>query len=114
MQSTPLSTEDSKEGKSVKGKEGFSEDLNRILEELFNLCLGQNKAKRVQEKREANGRFKLKRQELENLIREGMGSPGTAIKIYEKLNRLLNQILKHRVSVQYLVLNGIVEKIDKI
>lgn len=113
MQSTPLISKGSKKEKGVKGKERFSEDLNRILGELFDLCLGQNKAKRVREKREADGRFKHKRQELENFVREGMRSPGTAIKVYEKLNRLFNQVAKHRASVQYLVLNSIVEKVDK-
>lgn len=107
----PSVVKDSKKRRSVKGKEGFSEDLNRILGELFDLCLGQNRAKRVGERREADARFKLKRQELENLVREGMKDTGTALRIYDKLNRLFNQVLKHSPSVQYLVLNGIVEKV---
>jgi len=99
---------------SRKSQERFSEDLNRTLKELFDLCLDQNRAKRVQEKREANERFGLKKQELENLIREVMDSPGVAIKVYDKLSRLFNQVLKHRASVQYLVLSSIVEKVDKV
>jgi len=98
---------------SLDSAKGFSEDLNRTLKELFGLCLGQNRAKRVQEKREADARFNLKRQELEDLIREGMKDTGTAIKVYEKLSRLFSQVVKHRASVQYLVLNGIVDRTDK-
>lgn len=99
---------------SVKNKERFSEDLNRILNKWSDLCLDWNRAKRVQEKREANERLNLKKRELEILVREIMKSPGTAIKVYEKLSRLLTQVIKHRPSVQYLVLNSIVEKIDKV
>jgi len=112
MQSTPSVLEGSTKGESVKGNGEFLNNLNRILNELFDLCLGQNRAKRVQEKREANERYKLKYQELEGLIRKVMRSPGTAIKVYEKLSRLFTQVVKHRASVQYLVLNSIVEKVD--
>lgn len=110
MISTPLKQKANRKGESVK--ERFAEDLNGILNQLFDLCLDQNRAKRVQEKREANERYNLKYQELEGLVRGLMKSPGTAIKIYEKLSRLFNQVVKHRASVQYLVLNGIMEKVD--
>lgn len=118
MKQSPFVQEGSKEGEKVKGsvgiptKERFSEDLNRTLNELFDLNLGQNRAKRVQEKREANERYNLKYQELKGLIREVIKSPGIAVGIYEKLGRLFTQVLKHRASVQYLVLSGIVEKVD--
>lgn len=113
MNNTPFVVEGSEKRESVKGKERFSEDLNRILSKWFDLCLDWSRAKRVGEKQEANQRLDQKKQELEDLIREGMRSPGTAIKVYEKLNRLFNQVAKHRSSVQYLILNGIVEKVDK-
>jgi len=112
MNTMLLKQEAGRKGESVE--ERFAGNLNRVLSELFDLCLDQNRAKRVREKREANERYNLKYQELEGLIREVMRSPGTAIKVYEKLGRLFTQVLKHRASVQYLVLNGVVEKIDLI
>ncbi|MBA7495102.1 hypothetical protein ES702_05681 [subsurface metagenome] len=111
MSRAPSMLKGSKKGEKVKSQKIVLEDLNRILNELFDLCLAQNRVKRVQEKWEASERFNLKKRELENFIEEVMKSPGTGIKIYEKLNRLLNRVLKHRPSVQYLILNGIVEKI---
>ncbi len=123
MKYSPFVQEGSKEGEKVKDwdtiihiqkekKERFSEDLNRTLNELFDLNLGQNRAKRVGEKREANEKYNLKYQELKGLIRGVMKSPGIGIKVYDKLSRLFTQVLKHRASVQYLVLNGIVEKVE--
>jgi len=111
MNNTPSVVEGIKREEKVKEK--FLEDLNRTLNELFDLCLDQNRAKRVQEKREAEERFNLKKQELETLVRGITKSSGIAIKIYEKLGRLLTRVLKHGPSVQYLVLSGIVEKVDK-
>lgn len=113
MKRSPSIQKGSKKGEKVKDQEKCLKDLNRILNELFDLCLDQNRVKRVQEKREASERFNLKKQELENFIQEAMKSPGTGIKVYEKLNRLLNRVLKHRPSVQYLILSNIVEKADK-
>jgi len=123
MTQSPFVVEGSKEGEKVKDpdtivriqkekKERFSEDLNRTLKELFDLNLGQNRAKRVQEKQEANERYNLKYQELKGLIRGIIKNPGIAVGIYEKLGRLFTQVLKHRASVQYLVLSSIVEKVD--
>ena len=112
MNNTLSVVEGSTKGESVKGKQGFLEDLNKVLSEWSDFILDWTKARRVGEKREANTKLNLKKKELENLVREGMGSPGTVIKIYEKLNRLFNQVAKHRSSVQYLILSSIVEKID--
>lgn len=92
-------------GKCIK--ERFLEDLNRILDKLPDLYAALSRAKRVQERRDANQRFNAKKEELERLVREGMKDTGTAIVIYDKLSRLLNRTRKHAPTVQFMLLNGI-------
>ena len=96
-------------GKCIK--ERFARDLNKILNEWPDLVLDVNRAKRVQERRDAKQKLDAKFQELQILVREGMKTPGTGIVVYEKLNRLFHQTMKHSPSVRYLVLSGIEEKV---